>query len=224
MDIIVSTTHCPVENLAMEKKLMTERHDDILFLYINSPSVIIGRNQLPEAEADMEYCRQHDIPVIKRLSGGGAVYHDFGNINYSFIVNSTKKALDHQLLSPVTAALQSFGVKTIIGIRKDILVDNNKVSGTASHVTKGRQLFHGTLLFDTDPERMKQALNGDKSLRGRHIASVPSQTINLSEVLKTKMTTPQFWEQLICFFEDYFNTLSLYSCNISSISSGVSTE
>ena len=205
MEIIVSPTRKPEVNLAAEKTLVTERHDDVLFLYINTPSVIVGRNQLPEAEADLDYCFLHGIPVLKRLSGGGTVYHDEGNINYAFVGGAEKgSALDRDFLTPVIDALASFGITATAGKRKELLVDGKKISGTAAHVTRGRQLFHGTLLYDTDLERMHHALNGNKALRGKHVASVPSQVTNLLPYMAEKITPEEFLRRLAGFFERYY--------------------
>lgn len=211
MEIIISPSIDPEINLAQEITFLTERSGkDVLFLYINAPSVIVGRNQLPEAEADLFYCAQHNIPVIKRASGGGTVYHDLGNVNYAFICDTEKgKALDRDFLSPIVAALSFFGIIATIGERKELLVDGKKISGTASHISRGRQLFHGTLLFDTDLSHLHHALNGNKSLRGKHVASVPSEVTNISELIEQKITAPQFMEQLANFFQHYFNTPSL---------------
>ena len=211
MKIIVSDTTDPEANLAREKTLLAERSNgDVLFLYINTSSVIVGRNQLPEAEADLSYCSQHHIPVIKRISGGGTVYHDWGNINYAFICDAEKgKVLDRDFLPPVVSALNSLGITATAGPRKELLVGGKKISGTASHISRGRQLFHGTLLFDTDLKKMGCALNGNKSLRGKHVASVPSEVANISGLLMQKITAPQCMERLAVFFESYFNIPSL---------------
>jgi len=211
MKIIISETTAPEANLAREKAFLTEcPGQDVLFLYINSPSVIVGRNQLPEAEADLFYCAKHHIPVIKRLSGGGTVYHDLGNINYSFIVEAPKKhILDRDFLTPVVDALKSFGIDAVVGSRKELLVNGEKISGTASHISRGRQLFHGTLLFDTDLGHLYHALNGNKSLRGKHVSSIPSPVTNISGLLDKKITAPEFMERLAVFFDGYFNKPSL---------------
>jgi len=224
MEIIVSTTTRPESNLAEERRLFMELSGrDVLFLYINDPSVIVGRNQLPEAEADLAYCFEQGIPVIKRLSGGGTVYHDRGNINYSFIVDAGKeRILDRDFSEPVIDALHTFGIEAVRGERKELLVDGKKISGTASHISRGRQLFHGTLLFDTDLERMHHALNGNKTLRGKHVASVPSPVMNIRALLAEKTTAPEFMERLADFFDGYFNIPSLYSFSTESRSLGVS--
>ncbi|MCD8186090.1 MAG: lipoate--protein ligase family protein [Rikenellaceae bacterium] len=207
MKIIVSHTTVPQENLNREQQLFTERPgEDVLFLYINAPCVVIGKNQLSEAETDLDFCRSRNIPVLRRLSGGGAVYHDSGNINFSFIVRAEKDGvLDRDFLSPVVAALKSFGIPAQIGSRKELSVNGNKISGTASHISRGRHLFHGTLLFHTDLEILHAALNGNHSLRGKYVASVPSPVTNISGLLTQKITAPEFMERLAVFFNAYFN-------------------
>lgn len=201
MEVIVSPSRSPETNLAAEMQLLTECLDDVLFFYINTPSVIVGRNQLPEAEADLDYCSRHGIPVLQRISGGGTVYHDEGNINYAFAVNAERSVLDRDFLTPVIEALKTFGVIATAGKRRELLVGGRKISGTAAHVARGRQLFHGTLLFDTDLERMRLALNGDRTLRGRHVASVPSEVTNLRELIAEPLTTDEFLHRLAAFFK-----------------------
>lgn len=205
MELIVSTTNSPEANLAAEQHLVTERQDDVLFLYINSPSVILGRNQNPVAEADLDYCLKYEIPVIKRLSGGGTVFHDSGNINYSFIRNVEKgQVLDTDFLTPVIAALKNFGIEAVVGRRKELLVEGKKISGTASHVSKGRQLFHGTLLYDTNLEMLHKTLSGDVSQRGKHVASVSSEVTNIRDFIMGKPDTFAFFSALISFFKEYY--------------------
>jgi lipoate-protein ligase A len=208
MDILISPSRSPETNLATEQKLLTERLHDVLFLYVNTPSVIIGRNQLAEAEADLDYCSRHGIPLLRRLSGGGAVYHDEGNINYAFAVNAAGSVLDRDFLVPVIDALAAFGVTATAGKRRELLVGGRKISGTAAHVVRGRQLFHGTLLFDTDLERMRRALNGDRSLRGKHVASVPSEVANLRELIAEPLSADEFLHRLAGEFRRLFTLLS----------------
>ena len=105
MKIIISPWNSPAQNCALEEYMITERPDDVLLLYSNRPSVINGRNQTVAAEIDETFCRTHQIEVVRRLSGGGAVYHDYGNINYSFIANKeASPVLDRDFLTPIRTA------------------------------------------------------------------------------------------------------------------------
>ncbi|MDR1562039.1 MAG: lipoate--protein ligase family protein [Dysgonamonadaceae bacterium] len=198
MFLIKSPSTEPQYNKVLEKQLLERNNKDILLFYINKPSVIVGRNQQIEAEADIEYCRRNNIEIIRRLSGGGAVYHDFGNINYSIIVTKTKDyPLDCDFWQPVVEALQVIGVPVSVGLRRELLVDGRKISGTASIVTGNRILFHGTLLHRVNLGNLSSALQGDRSKGGRGVPSVPSEVMNLSEITGKEESTEEFLERII---------------------------
>ncbi len=197
MKILKSLSDDPMRNLALERELLIGRTEDFLLLYINRPSVIVGRNQSPAAETDLELCRRLEIPVIQRISGGGTVYHDHGNINYSFITaRGEPPLLDSRPHQPIVDALAAMGVATTVGPRGELLTGGRKISGTASYVTGRRQLFHGTLLYDTDLVTMRLVLRGNTAERGRKIASVPSETTNLKPLLPRFGTPRAFMESL----------------------------
>lgn len=208
MLLIKSTSDVPSLNGELEKKYLTEYPaKDVLLFYINRPSVIVGRNQSIEAEVNISYCQQHDIEIYKRISGGGAVYHDYGNINYAFVTLKGKTSvLEIDFAIPIITALYSFGIKATVGTRKELLVDNRKISGTASHITRDRILFHGTLLHQTDLTRLTRALQGNPSARGQKIASIPSPVVNLSDLIQSDESTEQFLNHLLHFFEAYYKT------------------
>ncbi len=198
MTIIKSPSTDPVQNFALERELLTERKGDFLLFYINSPCVVVGRNQSPEAEADLEYCSRNAIPVLRRISGGGAVWHDLGNINYSFITSVDESApLDDKPHAPIIAALKSMGIEFVAGPRGELLVDGKKISGTASCVKKGRRLFHGTLLHAADLDAMRKALKGDPAKRGRRVASVPGTVMNLNTMPGMDIPTEAFLDRFI---------------------------
>ena len=180
--LVRSISDSPVLNGLLEEHLLTERPSgDVLLFYINRPSVIVGRNQRIEAEVDTDYCLRHGIEIVRRLSGGGTVYHDYGNINYAFIVDKDERpVLDRDFATPIIDALRPLGVEAVSGERKELLVGGYKISGTASHVARTRILFHGTLLHRTDLGALDRALRGDVSKRGRKVASVPSPVMNLA--------------------------------------------
>lgn len=211
MELILSPWHSPVRNCALEEYMVTERHDDVLLLYRNTPSVILGRNQTVAAEIDGDFCRAHGIEVVRRLSGGGAVYHDLGNINYAFVSNKeASPVLDRDFLRPVVTLLQALGVEATAGKRKELLAGGRKISGTASHVTRNRQLFHGTLLHRTDLHMLERALRGDRTARGKGVASVPSPVVNIAELLHSDETTEAFLERFGALLLQYYG-LSGYS-------------
>ena len=183
MQIIYSTSNSPTFNLATEEFLFAERQDDLLFLYVNNPSVIIGSNQAIRNEVDLEFCAQHEIQVVRRMSGGGAVYHDEGNLNYCFISTkmANKSVLSSDFVLPIVEVLSVLGIPVTIGKRKDVwLTGEFKISGTASHIGKTRELHHGTLLYDTNLDALENALRPktvDATIKA--ITSVRSTVKNL---------------------------------------------
>ncbi len=204
MVIALSATHDPAANLALEQRLLRDEQRDFLLLYINSDSVITGRNQAVEAEADCAFCFAHGIPVLKRASGGGTVWHDLGNVNWAFIRNKGPVALlDSDPTRPVRDALASMGIAAQVGPRGELTVDGKKISGTASYVASRRELFHGTLLFESNLQTMERALRGDGSKRGKKVASVPSEVVNLNGLLP-EMTAEGFMRRLAEFFRNYY--------------------
>lgn len=197
MTVLISPSTDPAHNLALEKELLAGREGDFLLLYINSPCVVVGRNQQPEAEADVEWCARAGVPVLQRVTGGGTVWHDEGNVNFAFIETVGRaSALDDKPFGPVISALHEMGVEAVAGGRGELLVADKKISGTASCVVKGRRLFHGTLLFDADLDAMRRALDGNPEKRGRKVASVPSPVANLKPLLGRFDTAAEFMKEL----------------------------
>ncbi len=201
MTIIHSHSNSSSFNLAAEEYLFSERQYDILFLYVNEPSVIIGSNQVIRNEVNLNFCAENNIRVVRRMSGGGAVYHDLGNLNYCFITNKTegKSLLSADFLLPVVETLKLLNVPVEIGKRKDLWLQGGfKVSGTASHVSKNRELHHGTLLYDTDLDKLQKSLtveDKDESLKG--IVSVPSVVKNLKNSLQENQESSVFFQLVI---------------------------
>lgn len=186
MKVIFSSSTDPSFNLAAEEYLLSKREEEWVFLYINQPCVVIGYNQAVMNEVDMNYCLENDISINRRLSGGGAVYHDLGNLNYCFISDKTDTPLSADFLLPIIHGLEQLQIPAEIKKRKDLwLPGGYKISGTASHVSKGRKLHHGTLLYDTDLEKLQRALNPfSRNLIAKASPSVPSPVKNISTFLK----------------------------------------
>lgn len=187
MNIVVSHSNTPAFNLAAEEFFFSRKEEDFLLLYRNEPSVIVGSNQAVLNEVDPDFCIENNIRIVRRLSGGGAVYHDPGNFNYSFIHGKTDAPLSPRFLDPVVQALHTMGIPVEVRKRKDLWLGEFKVSGTASHLSGGRELHHGTLLYDTDLWMLKHALHSEnRTLITKATASVLSPVCNIRDWLKKK--------------------------------------
>ena len=194
----------PTLNLALEEYALTnfDLDESYLLFYINEPSIIIGKNQNTFAEINPEYVQEHGIHVVRRLSGGGAVYHDRGNLNFSFITKNDGNAFRnfHRFTEPIIAALRKLGVQAELTGRNDIQVGDRKISGNAQFATKGRMFSHGTLLFDVNLDNIAQALQVDaEKIASKGIASVRSRVANIREFLQEDMTIEMFRETLLQF-------------------------
>ncbi len=191
-------------NLAIEEYLFRNENDDVIMLWQNGPSVIIGRNQNPYTEVDISYLKQHGIKLARRITGGGAVYHDLGNVNYTFISKHREGcAIDFEYFTaPVIKALAALGVTASLNGRNDlVLPTGEKFSGNAQHTEKGRTLHHGTLMFDTDREVLSSVLTVDpEKLRSKAIASVSARTGNLASHFKEQISVGDFIRLLSEFF------------------------
>ena len=164
MRIIPTTSLDPHFNLAAEEYLLTQSKEEIFMLWRNDRSVIIGKNQNAYAELNLPFVEEHNVKVVRRMTGGGAVFHDPGNINFTFIVNSAEKAIDFvPYTAPIIDYLRSLGADATLSGRNDILIDGRKVSGNAQCVLNGRTMHHGTLLFSSDMSELAGALKVDES-------------------------------------------------------------
>lgn len=191
----------PRVNLAIEECVL--RHvateEPILLFYINEPSVIIGRNQNTLEEIDTDFVRAHNIHVVRRLSGGGAVYHDLGNLNFSF----TSNGRDHlhnfaRFTEPVARALRSLGVDAELRGKSDIYAAGKKISGNAQYATSQRMFSHGTLLFDSHLETLLKALNPRQlEITSNAVQSIRAFVVNIRELLPVDMDIHQLKEALL---------------------------
>src|SRR5699024_5251129 len=146
-------------------------------------------------EINTEYVDKNGIKVVRRLSGGGAVYHDEGNLNFSFITKDDGKSFHDfaKFTQPVVEALNNIGVPAELIGRNDLLVDGRKISGNAQFSTKGRMFSHGTLMFDSEIEHVVAALNvNEKKIESKGIKSIRSRVANISEFLTEKVTMDEF--------------------------------
>ena len=183
----------PKFNLALEEYLL--RHypsgDAFFLLYVNWPSVILGRNQNVYEEIDPDYLVAHDIELVRRLSGGGAVYHDGGNLNFSFIVPDKKGMHDYaRFTAPVVRALARFGLTARLERTGALFIGDKKVSGHAQYATTKKLLSHGTLLFDAEMTHLRRSLKPPFNVtQSNAVASVRSSVVNLRDLLPTRLPT-----------------------------------
>lgn len=201
---IINESNNPYFNLALEEYALKNLNlgDDMLILWINEPTVVIGRNQNTIEEINSKYIKEHNINVVRRMSGGGAVYHDFGNVNYTFITSSEGDSANNfrKFTQPVIDLLSDLGVKAEFSGRNDITIDGKKVSGTAQYYLKDRMLHHGAILFHTNLDILKDVLNVklDK-IESKGIKSVRSRVANVYDYLPNKMSPVEFKEALSNF-------------------------
>ena len=192
----------PRINLAIEEYALKNLGEDesYLLFYINEPSIIIGKNQNTIEEINTEYVESNGIKVVRRLSGGGAVYHDLGNLNFSFITKDDGDSFHNfqKFTEPVIKALEKMGVKAEISGRNDIMAEGRKISGNAQFSTKGKMFSHGTLLFNSEMNHIVSALKVRKDkIESKGIKSIRSRVANISEFLKEPMSIEQFRLELL---------------------------
>lgn len=194
--------HDPALNLALEEYLIRNiaPEEELLLFYINEPSIIIGRHQNTIAEINVEYVREQGLHVVRRLSGGGAVYHDLGNLNFSFIAPNLGGSFANfqKFTAPVIQVLRELGVPAELSGRNDILAEGRKISGNAQYVSGLHLVSHGTLLYNTDLDEIGKALRVKASkIESKGIKSVRSRVANITEFLTEPADILSFRRQLL---------------------------
>lgn len=192
----------PRINLAIEEYALKNLDPDKTYLlfYVNGPSIIIGKNQNTIEEINKQYVEENNIHVVRRLSGGGAVYHDLGNLNFSFITKDDGDSFLNfrRFTQPVIDAAHELGVKAELSGRNDIHVGDKKVSGNAQYTTKGRMFSHGTLMLDSEIENVVNALKvKDEKIRSKGIKSIRGRVANINDFLENKLTMEEFKKLLL---------------------------
>jgi lipoate-protein ligase A len=203
---ILNLRTSPSFNLAAEEWLLRNSPEHVFMLWRNEPAVIVGRHQNTAAEIDQDFVRERGMAVIRRITGGGAVFHDLGNVNFSFVrLEDSASGLDFaRFTAPVLKALQDLGVECGFDGRNDLVAGGRKFSGNAQYIECGRVLHHGTLLFDSRLEDMAGALRPDPlKFRGKSVKSVPARVGMLKEHLP-HMGTQEF---MGLFFAHMLRTL-----------------
>lgn len=199
MRYIISENTDAYFNLASEEYLLKHTEEDIFYLWRNDNAIIVGKNQNALSEINADYVREKDIKVVRRLTGGGAVYHDLGNINYTFIENSKKNFNDFRgFCEPITVALNELGVQAEFSGRNDMTIEGKKFSGTAQCKHKERVMHHGTLLFSSVKADISGALKPrDIKFSDKSVKSVASRITNISEHLQEKMDVIEFRNRIM---------------------------
>ncbi|WP_066068392.1 lipoate--protein ligase [Neobacillus soli] len=205
----------PRINLAIEEYALKnlDINETYLLFYINEPSIIIGKNQNTIEEINTEYVENNGIHVVRRLSGGGAVYHDLGNLNFSFITKDDGESFHNfrKFTEPVVAALQKLGVNAELSGRNDLLAEGRKISGNAQFSTRGRMFSHGTLLFDSEMDHVVSALKVKKDkIESKGIKSIRSRVANISEFLTEKINIEEFRSLILKYIFDGKEEISEY--------------
>jgi lipoate---protein ligase len=203
----------PYFNLAAEEYVLKNFEQDCFILWRNGPSIIIGKNQNTLSEVNYEYVKENNIAVVRRLSGGGAVFHDLGNLNFTFISNSDRESFNNfqKFTEPIIAVLNELGVKSEFQGRNDITIDGKKISGNAQYNSKDKILHHGTLLFSSNMTDLSAALKVKAAkFEGKGVKSVASRVTNISEHLKTPLTIMEFKNHIMVYIMQRYGGENLY--------------
>lgn len=199
---IRNTSNDPYFNMALEEYVIKNMDPakEYFILWQNQPTVVIGKNQNAIEEVNLEYVKENNIAVVRRLSGGGAVYHDLGNVNFTYVVDYRPEFFNsiERFARAVVKALGKLGIKAEFTGRNDITIEGRKISGNAQYLYKKRLLHHGTLLFDSDLTRLSSALNvKPQKIASKGVKSVKSRVANIKEYLKEDIGVEEFKELLL---------------------------
>ena len=214
MFCINSKSSDPYYNLAAEEYFLKKYDDNIFILWVSKPAVIVGKHQNTLAEINYNYVNSNEILVARRLSGGGTVYHDYGNLNFTWILNGEAgKLVDFKkFIDPIINFLKMNKINATYGGRNDILVNNLKISGNAEHIYKNRTLHHGTLLYNANLTNLREVLKIDKSkYLDKAVKSVPHPVTNLQEQTDKKPAFEKFRKELFNYILQLDNSNKQYN-------------
>ena len=210
----------PYFNLAAEEYFLKNFQEDFFMLWRSRSSVVVGKHQNALAEINHEFVRENQIPVARRLSGGGTVFHDPGNVNFTFIRSVTNiSEVNFKVFTvPVVEVLKKLGVEAYTTGRNDLLIDGKKISGNAEHVHRNRVLHHGTLLFDSRLEALKGALKVDLSkFEDKAVQSNRSEVTNIADHLPRPISVEQFTDFLFSEISQNYTEFRVYEPTVADI-------
>ncbi|BDF06014.1 lipoate--protein ligase [[Clostridium] hylemonae] len=198
--LVVNNCTDPYYNLALEEYLLTHHMEGVIvMLWQNDNTIVVGRHQNAMEEINQQFVKEHGIRVVRRTTGGGAVYHDLGNLNYSVIADRGEEGRDEMkhFTGPVIEVLRELGAKAEFSGRNDIMIEDRKVSGTAQRIYRNRILHHGCLLFDSDLSVVSKSLNvRSEKFNSKAVKSVKSRVGNIKDYVPDEITMDVFRERL----------------------------
>ena len=214
MFCIKPTSLEPYFNIAAEEYFLKNINEDIFMLWRNSPSIIVGKHQNTLGEVNHPYIREKGIKVVRRLSGGGTVFHDLGNVNFTFVRSGDKgKLVDFKKFTqPIIETLKLMGAPAYHSGRNDLLIDGLKISGNAEHVYKDKVLHHGTLLFSSNLGNLNEAIKVDlDSYQDKSVKSFRSKVTNIADYLNEKMSVETFIDSVFESVSRNFDDAEIYT-------------
>jgi len=207
---VINDNRNPYFNLSLEEYLLKHEEvgDTVLILWRNAPTVVVGKNQNTLEKINYPFVQEHQINVVRRLSGGGAVYHDLGNLNFTLIMDGSRVSRNDFAFfaRPIIYCLQDMGVNAEFDSRNDITIDGKKFSGNAQYFYKNKILHHGTLLFDTELITLGKVLKTKNKYSSKAIKSAASRVTNIREHLASKIDIKVFNRLLVQKIFSYNNS------------------
>lgn len=210
---IINDSQEPYFNMACEEYFFKNFKDDIFMLWRNNNAIVVGKHQNTLAEINLEYVKEKGIKVVRRLSGGGAVFHDLGNLNFTFIMNGeNEKVVDFKKYTqPIIDILRKIGVDAKLEGRNDLTIDGKKFSGNAVHVIKNRLIQHGTLLFESIVDDLTQSLKVNPlKFKDKAVKSVRSRVTNINEHLNEPISLDKFTDMIMDHIMEIYPESEIY--------------
>lgn len=204
----------PYFNLALEEYILKEFNDDCFMLWRDIPCVVVGKNQNTLSEINLDYVDKHNIPVVRRLTGGGAVFHDLGNLNFTFIINDKENNFNNykKFTAPIIEVLQKLNVNAELSGRNDLVIDGKKFSGNAQFKFKDRILHHGTLLFSSNVKDLSSALKSNPlKFSDKSVKSIKSRITNISNHLESQMDILDFKDLITTHIKEEHDDFTFYT-------------